>query len=191
MSPQPPPSAWIVPPAPFAGRIELVEYDPEWPRQYEAVAARIRSALGNRAIVLEHAGSTSVPGLAAKPVIDIDVVVRSAEDVPVTIERLRKLGYVYQGEKGIPGRAAFMRPPHTPRHHLYVVVAGSKPHADHVQFRDFLRHHPEVMREYADLKRALASDHGGDRAGYTEAKAAFIERVLAAARTPSPGTNRS
>ena len=65
MSPQPPPSDWIVPPAPFSGHINLVEYDPTWPAQYEAVAGRIRTAIGKTAIILEHAGSTSVPGLAA------------------------------------------------------------------------------------------------------------------------------
>jgi GrpB-like predicted nucleotidyltransferase (UPF0157 family) len=113
-------------------------------------------------------------------VIDIDVVVRSAADVPVAIERLRTLGYVYQGDKGIAGREAFMWPPHAPRHHLYVVVAGSKPHADHVRFRDHLRRHPEVAREYAELKKALADQHRNDRERYTEAKAEFISRTLAA-----------
>src|SRR5919106_422119 len=164
----------------LAHPVIVSDYDEDWPRLYRQIAEPIVDALGELAATVEHIGSTAVPGLAAKPVIDIDVVVRSAEDVPVTIERLRQLGYVYQGEKGIPGRAAFMWPPHTPRHHLYVVVAGGKPHADHIQFRDLLRDNPEVMREYADLKHALESHHSGDRAGYTEAKGAFIERVLAA-----------
>ncbi len=89
--------------------------------------------------------------------IDIDVVVRSAEDVPIAIERLRAtLGYVYQGDKGVRGREAFLRPPDARPHHIYVVVSGSEPHADHVQFRDYLREHPGVAQQYADLKRNLA-----------------------------------
>lgn len=102
--------------------------------------------------------------------------------MPVALERLRRLGYVYQGDKGIAGREAFMWPPHALRHHLYVVVADSKPHADHVQFRDYLRSHPDVAREYAELKKALVDQHGSDRERYTQAKAEFISRVLAAAR---------
>jgi GrpB-like predicted nucleotidyltransferase (UPF0157 family) len=80
MSPQPPASDWIVPPAPFSGHINLVEYDPTWPAQYEAVAARIRAALGDTAVILEHAGSTSVRGLAAKNQIDVVLGVPDATD---------------------------------------------------------------------------------------------------------------
>jgi GrpB-like predicted nucleotidyltransferase (UPF0157 family) len=155
------------------------DYDVEWPVLFRQIAEPVQRALGEIAVAVEHVGSTSVPGLAAKPVIDVDVVVRSSEDVPAVIERLRELGYLYQGDKGIPGRSAFMWPPHSPRHHLYVVVEGSKPHLDHVRFRDYLRDHPEVAREYAELKRALADQHRSDRAAYTEAKAEFIDRVLA------------
>lgn len=153
-------------------------YEPEWPERFRQIAEPVERALGEIALAIEHIGSTSVPGLAAKPVIDIDVVVRSAEEVPAAIERLRELGYVYQGDKGIPGREAFMWPPHAPRHHLYVVVEGSKPHTDHVRFRDCLRGRPDLAHEYAELKRDLADRHGDDRASYTEAKADFIARVL-------------
>jgi GrpB-like predicted nucleotidyltransferase (UPF0157 family) len=159
--------------------VSVSDYDAEWPVLFRQIADPVRDALGEIVAAVEHVGSTSVPGLAAKPVIDVDVVVRSAEDVPDAIERLRELGYVYQGDKGISGRDAFMWPPHAPRHHLYVVVEGSKPHVDHVRFRDYLRNHPQVAREYAELKRALADQHRNDRAGYTEAKAEFIARVLA------------
>jgi GrpB-like predicted nucleotidyltransferase (UPF0157 family)/gluconate kinase len=161
--------------------VVVSDYDHEWPILFRHVAEPVRRALKEIVVAVEHVGSTSVPGLAAKPVIDIDIVVRSREDVPVAIERLRQIGYVYQGDKGIAGREAFMWPPHAPRHHLYVVIAGSKPHADHVRFRDYLRSHPEVAREYAELKRSLANQHMNDRERYTDAKAAFISRVLAAA----------
>jgi GrpB-like predicted nucleotidyltransferase (UPF0157 family) len=160
--------------------VVVSDYDKEWPALFRRIAEPVRQALDDLVLAVEHVGSTAVPGLAAKPVIDMDVVVRSAADVPVAIERLRTLGYVYQGDKGIAGREAFMWPPHAPRHHLYVVVAGSKPHADHVRFRDRLRRHPEVAREYAELKKALADQHRNDRERYTEAKAEFISRTLAA-----------
>jgi GrpB-like predicted nucleotidyltransferase (UPF0157 family) len=158
------------------------DYDDEWPALFERIAEPVREALGDLAAEVEHVGSTAVPGLAAKPVIDVDVVVRRPEDVPTAIERLRGLGYVYQGDKGIRGREAFMWPPGAPPHHLYVVVAGSKPHADHVHFRDYLRDHPEVAEEYASLKKELAARYGNDRARYTEAKSEFIAAVLEKAR---------
>lgn len=155
------------------------DYKPEWPALFHQIAEPVQRALGELAVAVEHVGSTAVPGLAAKPVIDIDVVVRSAEEVPATVDRLRELGYVYQGDKGIPGREAFMWPPDAPRHHLYVVVQGSKPHLDHIRFRDVLRNHPNVAHEYAQLKRTLAEHHRDDRASYTDAKAEFIARILA------------
>ncbi len=127
--------------------VVVSEYEPGWPTLFQRIAEPVQRALGELAAAVEHVGSTSVPGLAAKPVIDVDVVVRSAEDVPAAIERLRELGYVYQGDKGILGREAFMGPPDAPRHHLYVVVEGSKPHRDHIRFRDFLRNDPAVARE--------------------------------------------
>jgi GrpB-like predicted nucleotidyltransferase (UPF0157 family)/predicted kinase len=162
--------------------VVISDYDNDWPTLFGQIAEPVRQALDDIVDAIEHIGSTAVPGLAAKPIIDIDVVVRSVADVPVAIARLRKLGYVYQGDKGIAGREAFTWPPHAPRHHLYVVVAGSKPHADHVRFRDYLRRQPEIAREYAELKKALANQHTDDRERYTEAKAEFISRVLAAAR---------
>ena len=161
--------------------VVVADYAADWPELFRRIAEPVRHVLAEIADV-EHVGSTAVPGLAAKPVIDVDVVVRSEEDVPVAIERLRALGYVYQGDKGIEGRDAFLSPPGAPRHHLYVVVAGSKPQADHVLFRDFLRAHPGVAREYGDVKRRLAAEHPNDRARYAEGKAEFVARVMEAAR---------
>ena len=133
---------------------------------------------------MEHVGSTAVPGLAAKPVIDIDVVVRSPEDVLASIERLCALGYKHEGDKGIPGREAFLWPAGAVRHHIYVVVAGSAPQVDHLHFRDHLRAHPDTAAEYAAVKRELARRHANDRVAYTDAKSDFIARVLDAAAQP-------
>jgi len=160
----------------------VTDYDDQWPLYFEQIARPVRDAVADLGAQVEHVGSTSVRRLAAKPIIDIDVVVRSADDVPTAIERLRSLGYVYQGDKGIRGREAFMWPPGATPHHLYVVVDGSRPHAEHIHFRNYLREHPDVAREYAALKTNLAEQHGDDRLGYTNAKTEFIAGVLRAAR---------
>jgi GrpB-like predicted nucleotidyltransferase (UPF0157 family) len=161
----------------------VADYDDEWPIHFEQIAQAVRPAVADLDAQVEHVGSTSVLGLAAKPIIDIDVVVRSAADVPTAIERLRSLGYVYQGDKGIRGREAFMWPRGARPHHLYVVVQGSPPHLDHIHFRNYLRDHPDVAREYGALKTNLAEQHGDDQLGYTDAKTDFITGVLRAART--------
>jgi GrpB-like predicted nucleotidyltransferase (UPF0157 family)/chloramphenicol 3-O-phosphotransferase len=158
--------------------IVVADYDERWPALFEQIARSVREAVADLGAEVEHIGSTSVAGLAAKPVIDLDVVVRSAEDVPAAIERLRSLGYVYQGDKGIRGREAFLWPPGAEPHHLYVVVAGSPPHTDHIRFRDYVRRHPDVAQEYAELKKDLAVRHSEDRLGYTEAKDEFVADVL-------------
>jgi GrpB-like predicted nucleotidyltransferase (UPF0157 family) len=163
--------------------VVVSDYDEAWATLFEQLARPVRDAVADLGAEVEHIGSTSVPGLAAKPVIDIDVVVRSSDDVPTAVERLRALGYVYQGDKGVAGREAFMWPRGAEPHHLYVVVAGSRPHADHVHFRDYLRQHPDVAREYAALKKTLAVRHREDGLGYTDAKSDFVVGVLEAART--------
>jgi len=163
--------------------IVLAEYNEEWPILFEQIARPVLAAVADLGAEVEHVGSTSVPGLSAKPIIDIDVVVRSRDDVPAAIERLRSLGYLYQGDKGIRGREAFRWPRRAEPHHLYVVVAGSPPHEDHIHFRDYLRGHPGVAREYAALKTTLARKHSDDRLGYTDAKTEFIAGVLQAARS--------
>lgn len=157
----------------------VVDYDEAWPALFEELARPVREAVADLGAEVEHVGSTAVPGLAAKPIVDLDVVVHSGEDVPAAIERLRGLGYVNQGDKGIPGREAFLWPPGTTPHHLYVVVAGSEPLVAHLAFRDHLRTHPEVAAEYGALKRRLAEQHRDDRLGYTAAKSEFVLGVLA------------
>jgi len=164
--------------------IVIAEYDAGWPALFERLAKPVREAVAGLGARLEHVGSTAVPGLAAKPVIDMDVVVPSAAAVPEAVERLRGLGYIYQGDKGIRGREAFLWPPGAPVHHLYVVVDGNRPHAEHLRFRDHLREHPEVAEAYAACKRGLAARHGADRIAYTEAKTAFIAAALRASDPP-------
>jgi GrpB-like predicted nucleotidyltransferase (UPF0157 family) len=131
-------------------------------------------------VAIEHVGSTAVPGLAAKPIIDLDVVIADRSDLPMVIERLRPLGYLHEGDLGVPGREAFTTPVGAPAHHLYVCAIGTPALGRHLALRDVLRADPSTAHAYGDLKRTLAARLGDDRAGYTEAKSIFIEQVLAA-----------
>jgi GrpB-like predicted nucleotidyltransferase (UPF0157 family) len=126
----------------FPEGIVVTDYDPDWPFLFEEFARPVREAVADLGAQIEHVGSTSVPGLAAKPIIDMDVVVGSADEVRGAIERLSSIGYVHQGNNGIAGREAFMWPSGAQPHHLYVVVEGSQPHLDHIEFRNYLRAHP-------------------------------------------------
>ncbi len=158
--------------------IVVVDYDPEWPALFAALKDRAASALGTLAVRIEHVGSTAVPGLAAKPIIDVDALLRSGNDLPAAIAALEGIGYHHEGDLGIPGREAFRWPAGEPRHHLYVCMPGSEEFRRHVAFRDCLRSHPDLRLAYAELKRRLAVRHREDRDAYTEAKTAFIQGVL-------------
>jgi GrpB-like predicted nucleotidyltransferase (UPF0157 family) len=168
-----------------AAPVVIVDYDPRWPGIFDILRARLAAALGALAQRIEHVGSTAVPGLAAKPVIDIDVVIASQADLPAVVAALRPLGYEHEGDLGVPGREAFTSPPGLPAHHLYACAADTPALARHLRLRDILRERPEVAAAYAALKRDLAVRFRHDRPGYTEAKTAFIEQVLAAAQQPA------
>ena len=157
----------------------ISEYDPRWTKLFCELRDGLPAGLRMRARSIEHVGSTAVPGLAAKPIIDIDVVVADEADVAEAIAMLAAAGYPHKGDAGVPGREAFDQPPHLPGHHLYVCVEGAEPLVEHLRLRDHLRANPGTAREYAALKRELTAAYGDDREGYTEAKTAFIERVLA------------
>jgi GrpB-like predicted nucleotidyltransferase (UPF0157 family) len=157
--------------------IAVVDYDPTWSDRFTALASRIRPVLEGILLRVEHIGSTAVPGLAAKPIIDLDVVVQRAT-VMEAIRRLGIIGYVHEGDLGIAGREAFLSPAGEPKHHLYVLEEGSLELQRHLDFRDALRADSTLRDRYAALKRSLADQHPHDRAAYTEAKSAFITAVL-------------
>jgi GrpB-like predicted nucleotidyltransferase (UPF0157 family) len=158
--------------------IIVVEYDPEWPKVFEELRDQVAVVLGDLTVAIQHIGSTAVPGLAAKPIIDMDVVVPSTADIPIAIEQLATLGYIHEGDGGIPGREAFTWPPDRRRHHLYVCARDSEVYQRHLLFRDYLRAHPEEARAYAALKRSSARRFQNDRNAYTIAKTAFVEERL-------------
>ena len=159
--------------------IVVLDYDPKWAEAFLQLSTNIRNVVGDIAVAVEHVGSTSVPGLAAKPIIDMSVVIAAAADLPLTIERLATLDYVHRGDLGVDGREAFFNPPGSPSHHLYVCPEGSLGLRNHLAVRDYLRAHPATARTYGTLKKRLADECGDDIDTYIDGKTDFILEILA------------
>lgn len=158
--------------------VTVVDYDPSWPATFNTLRGGLARTLETLPVVIEHIGSTSIFGAAAKPIIDIDVVVGSDRAAAEAIRLLSKAGYGHKGDQGVPGREAFDNPPGLPAHHLYVVVSGNAEHRRQLLFGDYLRTHPEATRRCSELKKSLAIRFRNDRAGYTDAKTGFVESIL-------------
>ena len=161
--------------------VEIVPYDPRWTQLFSDASREILIAIGEYIRVIEHIGSTAVPGLAAKPVIDILVGVKNVDDAPAFLPPLFPLGYHYisRYETELPQRRYLERiraGRHT--HHLHIVAAESDFFHTHLLFRDTLRANPALAAEYAALKIRLAAQYRTDRAAYTDGKSAFIQSVL-------------
>ncbi|MEA2364087.1 MAG: hypothetical protein QOD71_3232 [Thermoleophilaceae bacterium] len=174
----------------FDPAVRIVDYDPAWPALADAELHRIREAVGDVAVRLEHVGSTAVPGLAAKPILDLLLSVEPIEPRERYVERLERLGYLFAPAPESPERHFFARPPERPRtHHLHVCEAGSEHEFRHVAVRDFLRGHPDDAAHYAALKRRLVARHPQDRLSYIEGKEQFVTaleaRAVAWARSAS------
>ncbi|QJB35778.1 GrpB family protein [Chitinophaga oryzae] len=169
--------------------ITVVPYTPEWADTFRQLAALYRAQLGNLITGIEHVGSTSVPGLAAKPVIDIDILIKEAAGLRPVVVGLERLGYTWRGDLGIPGREAFGRNAGTspldgegtvwPAHNLYVCVEGCVSLKNHLELRNYLRQHPEAALQYGTLKQELAARYPHDIDSYVEGKTAFITGILA------------
>jgi len=159
-------------------RVVVVEYDYEWPRRFEDLRAWIWPVVADVADRIEHVGSTSVPGLAAKPIIDMTVVVRQRADVPPTIHRLASLGYRHLGNLDIEDREAFEHADGLPRHHLYVCPEGTIGIVNQLAVRNFLRANPDVARRYGELKQRLAAQFPNDIENYVFGKTDFVLEVL-------------
>ena len=169
----------------------LSPHDPAWAAHFADLQANLSRALGQLALRIEHVGSTAVPDLIAKPILDIDVVMRDGAAFPPIVSALQRLGYVHRGNLGIPDREAFDSPGETPMaHHLYVCPASSRELWRHIAFRDALRARPELRREYEAINLDIERRAHGDRKVYAEIKErecrALIGRVLADL-LPAPG----
>jgi GrpB-like predicted nucleotidyltransferase (UPF0157 family) len=164
------------------GHIEVVAYRAEWPALFEKEAAWIREACGDWVIAVEHIGSTSVPGLAAKPILDIMPGLAQTDDGHRTVEGMRRIGYEYHGEHGMPGRFHFDRGVSGATVvHVHMFEVGTYNWRRHLAFRDTLRRDAAVAAEYQRLKIDLAIRFRNDRKAYTDAKSAFVQAVVAKA----------
>ena len=158
-------------------RVVIVGYDPAWPAMYEEEKALILGAIGPWVKGIEHVGSTSVPGLAAKPIIDIMVGVWNLDDAAYCIGRLVTVGYDFKPDDDIPERRYFNKGPQARHRHLHMTELGGEFWLRHLLFRDYLRSNPETARRYEALKRDLAARCQNDSMAYTDAKTDFIQSV--------------
>ena len=166
------------------GVVRLAPYTTEWQRRFEAEKIRLQAAIGQYVLDIQHVGSTSIPGMVAKPIIDIGIAVTSLEEASVCIQPIEQLGYEYRGELGIPRRHYFVKgDPRT--YHLHINEIDSPDWENQVLFRDTLIRYPRLAQEYAALKAELAQRHPTGRVAYLDGKAPFIERVLEMARGAS------
>ena len=159
--------------------IEVVPYNSQWPQMFEVEAELIKKALGDNCITIHHIGSTAVPGLSAKPVIDILPVVKSLKGVDRSTEAMEQIGYVALGEYGIPYRRFFQKGGDLRTHHVHVFEKGNPAISRHLQFRDWLRSHPDDAKAYQELKLKLASKFSNDSESYVKGKEAFIQSIEA------------
>ncbi len=157
-------------------KVEILPHDPAWKIVYQREAACLRPLFGDNLIALHHIGSTAVPGLAAKPTIDLLAVVRSQARLERCRPDLQALGYQAKGENGIPGRRYFQKlQGEVHLTHIHAYEAGHPDIQRHLNFRDFLRTHPQDAQAYAALKQALAEQFTYEPKRYTEGKSEFIQ----------------
>jgi len=158
--------------------VRLEPYTPAWADAYVEERDRISSVLGDRILGIEHVGSTAIPEICAKPIIDIAVAVRNLEAAERFAPLMARIGYDYAGDGGVPGHRIFGRGPRIRTHLVHAVVADGEAWRNYLAFRDALSSDQELAKEYDSLKRGLAAKFPDDRPSYTAAKGHFIERVL-------------
>ena len=159
------------------GVVRLVDYQPEWPELFEIEKNKLKNILGNSHILIEHMGSTSIPGIKAKPIIDIMIGINVFNDGYELAKKLENANYRYKGENGIPGRHYFEYGDPSV-YHLHMVEINSDFWIDHILFRDHLRINKETRDAYECLKIALAKKYPTDRDAYCDSKSEFISGIL-------------
>ena len=158
-------------------KVIVLPYDAAWKTAFEAIKSELERAVGDLVIGIEHVGSTSVEGLSAKPCIDIDVLIEDYGVFEEVVRRLAEIGYIHEGDLGIPDREAFCYSdkPHLMTHHLYVCPRYSRELHRHITFRDYLRNHPEAVKQYGAVKEEGARLFPDDIEGYIAHKTPCIE----------------
>lgn len=165
----------------MADRVTIVPYNASWPSDFLKLGSRLRKALGSVALRIDHIGSTSVPGLAAKPIIDVQISVSDFEPMDAYGVPLEDCGFVHRMNNLDLTKRYFREKPGERRTHIHVRRIGSWPEQFALMFRDYMRTHEDDARYYAELKLELANQCGDDRIGYTEAKSPFIWSIMAKA----------
>ena len=160
-------------------KVEVVPHDPRWREAFEAEAEQVAAALGENVVAVHHIGSTSIPNIYAKPVIDLLVEVGDIAEVDGRSSAMQALGYEVKGEYGIPGRRYFRKDNRegARTHHVHAFEAGSAEALRHLAFRDYMMAHPADAQRYSELKRRLAEEHPQDIDGYMDGKDGFIKEI--------------
>ncbi len=172
------------------GSVHLAPYTSEWARIFEREREKLGSQISDHVVAIEHAGSTAIPGMLAKPIIDMVAAVRRLEDVKECIRPLEEAGYEYRGNVQTDDHLFVKGDPSRRTVHLHIAEHDSQRWKDYLLFRDYLCRHKDVAEEYSSLKRELAEKYKDDRDSYTRGKAEFIESVLMAAKGPLLGRGR-
>ncbi len=173
-------------------KVEVVPHDPRWRVAFEAEAKQVAAALGENVVAVQHIGSTAIPEIYAKPIIDLLVEVRDINEVDGRSSAMESLGYEVMGEYGIPGRRYFRKDNQEGirTHHIHAFESGSAESERHLAFRDYMIAHPVDAQRYSELKRRLAKEHPWSIDGYMDGKDGFIkemERRAARWRTSRAG----
>lgn len=170
--------------------VVVVPYDAEWPHLFAELGGRLRGALGSTALRIDHIGSTAVPGMAAKPIIDVQVSVGSFEPLDALRAPLAELGFVHRASNPDLSKRYFREPPGTRRTHIHVRLAGSWSEQFALLFRDYLREHEAEAAWYSRIKTQLAEQFVDDRQGYTNAKGWYLWEIMKKADTWHQETGR-
>ncbi|MBR7554038.1 GrpB family protein [Allobacillus sp. GCM10007491] len=158
-------------------KVEVTAYNEKWPILFQEEAERLKNVFGVELLEIHHIGSTSIPGLSAKPIIDMMPVVKSIEKIDAVNEKMKELGYLPKGEFGIPGRRYFPKAKENRTHHVHIFQEGSSHIHRHLVFRDYLRSHPTERGRYGLLKVNLAKKFPTDMVSYIKGKENLIKEL--------------
>ena len=164
------------------GVVRLAPYSPEWAKLFDEEKQLLIALIGDYVIDIQHIGSTSIPDMIAKPIIDIGIAIKDFEEGKRCIKLIESLGYEYKGENGIPGRHYFVKGNPT-THHLHIVEIDSEEWKKNITFRDALRKNENLAKDYTELKLNLAEKFKYDRVAYTDGKTDFVNYILSLAKS--------
>lgn len=161
------------------GTVELVNYDKNWEKEYKEEEELLKKVLKDKIIEIHHIGSTSIPGLLAKPVIDILIVIEDLNDINEVDDLLKDYDYENRGQQGVSDRYFFAKGPEDARtHYLHFTTKNSNTYYNQTYFKRYLMEHPSALKEYCDLKNKLAKKYSNERAKYTQGKNEFITNIV-------------